>query len=475
MTNTSLQEEKAAHLLFKNSAIATLEKKSGSAFKEALRQKVLDSYMTNITTHKRMSYQPLFKKIALFGFVAILVIGAYFAGTTALKLPLISKQIGLELTFAEGKIEYQRNGQWFTATTETPLQQGDTIKVAENGKAILNLDDGSTVRLNAESSVVLTSLNPKNIVITNTSGEVYARVAKSTTRTFVVSANGVEYKAMGTAYRVTEDTLKKGVDVFASSVEVMQNGTKTTVEQGKKYYVVDKNSPTTERTISQIDKTEDLNNDAFIKWNVACDETDPEGKEDLGIFKDTEAPALSVKSPANGGKTTSSQITVAGKTEAGSTVYVNGAKVDNNGGEFSKKLNLSMGYNTITVKAIDAAGNSAKVVVKIKRESPPAPKPTPKPAPSVYLSLYSISAGKVGWKVVGFTSENGFKIVWSKASGPTYPTRSSDEYIYNSAESARSQGGLSAFDGAGYYYVRVCEYLGGKCGRYSNQIKIYLD
>jgi len=33
---------------------------------------------------------------------------------------------------------------------------------------------------------------------------------------------------------------------------------------------------------------------------------------------------------------------------------------------------------------------------------------------------------------------------------------------------------LETFDGEGVYYARVCEYLGGKCGVYSNQIKVDL-
>jgi len=68
---------------------------------------------------------------------------------------------------------------------------------------------------------------------------------------------------------------------------------------------------------------------------------------------------------------------------------------------------------------------------------------------------------------------NGFKLVWSKSTSPTYPTRGTDRYNYYSSPSQR-YGLINAFDGAGTYYVRVCEYLGGACGVYSNQITVTL-
>ena len=90
------------------------------------------------------------------------------------------------------------------------------------------------------------------------------------------------------------------------------------------------------------------------------------------------------------------------------------------------------------------------------------------------VSLISVSGSgsSVSWSVDGY-SKNGFKIVWSKNSKPTYPTREGDKYIYLSEPSSRSTN-LDAFDGSGKYYVRVCEYLGGACGVYSSEIQVSL-
>lgn len=89
------------------------------------------------------------------------------------------------------------------------------------------------------------------------------------------------------------------------------------------------------------------------------------------------------------------------------------------------------------------------------------------------LTISSTDNETINWTVNG-SSELGFKVVWSKTSGPTYPTRSTDQYAYYS-DFGTTTGEISGFDGAGTYYVRVCEYLGGTCGTYSNEITVELE
>ncbi len=87
------------------------------------------------------------------------------------------------------------------------------------------------------------------------------------------------------------------------------------------------------------------------------------------------------------------------------------------------------------------------------------------------ISLKSDGA-QIHWTVDGY-SVKGFKVVWSKNESPVYPPRSGDKYHYFSSPNKNSDT-LTAFDGSGTYYVRVCEYLGGKCGVYSNEISVEL-
>lgn len=121
-----------------------------------------------------------------------------------------------------------------------------------------------------------------------------------------------------------------------------------------------------------------------------------------------------------------------------------------------------------------------KSVIKPKAEvkkDPSYEKKESEKKPELQSSVKSIwlaagEAGKVHWKVDGHSSM-GFKVVWSKVAGPTYPNRDSDRYQYLDSASANMTQ-LEAFDGSGWYYVRVCQYLGGACGTYSNEVKIQL-
>lgn len=121
-----------------------------------------------------------------------------------------------------------------------------------------------------------------------------------------------------------------------------------------------------------------------------------------------------------------------------------------------------------------------KGVIKPKQEvkkDPSYEKKETEKKPEAQSSVKSIwlaagEAGRVHWKVDGHSSM-GFKVVWSKTAGPTYPNRDADRYQYYDSPSA-NQTQLEAFDGAGTYYVRVCQYLGGACGTYSNEVKVQL-
>lgn len=91
------------------------------------------------------------------------------------------------------------------------------------------------------------------------------------------------------------------------------------------------------------------------------------------------------------------------------------------------------------------------------------------PVSSITLSG---SGNRVEWEVDGYSAK-GFKVVWSLNSGPTYPLRDGDKYLYFS-DPDYYYTSLAAFNGSGTYYVRVCEYLGGECGVYSNEIAVDL-
>jgi len=89
------------------------------------------------------------------------------------------------------------------------------------------------------------------------------------------------------------------------------------------------------------------------------------------VTLDTVAPPLTLTSPAQS-LTNHSAVVVAGTTEAGATVTVDGTAVSVNGsGGFTTILTLTDGLHTIVVVATDAAGNQATVSARVTVDTTP--------------------------------------------------------------------------------------------------------
>jgi hypothetical protein len=77
-----------------------------------------------------------------------------------------------------------------------------------------------------------------------------------------------------------------------------------------------------------------------------------------------------------------------------------------------------------------------------------------------------VGAAYIEWSVTG-SFPNGFKIAWSATNpNPVYPPATDELWTYISDPSARSAV-VEGTPGTTYYF-RVCQYLGGACGVYSN-------
>lgn len=77
-------------------------------------------------------------------------------------------------------------------------------------------------------------------------------------------------------------------------------------------------------------------------------------------------------------------------------------------------------------------------------------------------AIYTSSGVKLDWQT-NFVSDKGFKVVISEEENPVYP---GNDYHYFSDKNIKSD--IWKISTPGTYYFRVCEYLGGKCGTYSN-------
>jgi len=96
--------------------------------------------------------------------------------------------------------------------------------------------------------------------------------------------------------------------------------------------------------------------------------------------------------------------------------------------------------------------------------------PDPVSAGDGELTLTATANGDdvdLSWTVTDMESPMGFKVVKNTTGSPVYP---GDAYHYLSDPDARSDEWTGLADGT--YYFRVCEYLGGSCGVYSNQVAV---
>lgn len=92
---------------------------------------------------------------------------------------------------------------------DSQLKEGDAVRTAD-GRVVLTLDDGSALRLDANTNVTLTSLVATDVKIAQTGGTAYSRVVPSE-RSYTVTVDGAEYKALGTAFSTINHTDEKGV------------------------------------------------------------------------------------------------------------------------------------------------------------------------------------------------------------------------------------------------------------------------
>jgi len=102
---------------------------------------------------------------------------------------------------------------------------------------------------------------------------------------------------------------------------------------------------------------------------TATDESGRTTSKTVAITIDSVPPKLSVASPANWQEVHTDKVMVRGTVELGAVLQVNGTTVSNvmPDGSFTHEVVLTIGANTITVTAQDAAGNTRRAAVLVTR------------------------------------------------------------------------------------------------------------
>ncbi len=390
--------------------------------------------------------------------------------------------LGAELTLASGEVRWRADASaaWQAAEEGLPVGPGVELDVPGDGRAVVTLDDGSALRLNGKTTVAIERLDRDAVRVREDRGTAYFRVMKDAKRTFTVATAEGDVTALGTAFAVARDAEKKTLDVHCleSKVKVAlaKDGTKLEKEiaQGKTLSYDAKKDPGDGTTIADIDPKK-IAEVPFFKWNLR---EDAKEGQPLGVVTEVPKPELAITSIANGAVLPDEgPVEVAGKTEPGLTVLVNGKEaVANDDGSWSTTVELKDGFQTIDVKVQDPLSGDAIGTIGVTVGAPTpvavAPTPAPKPAPVVTdgITLSGALSGttaKLSWKVTGVDVSGGFKVVYNKTGSPVYP---GDSASYQNADvRSAAIGGMPA---GKTVYFRICAYRDGTCSDYSNQVKL---
>jgi hypothetical protein len=130
----------------------------------------------------------------------------------------------------EGQVRVTQDGQVIAdpATTNLPLFEGSQISTGNDGKAEVQLEDGSVARISPNSTLTLTELsqqgNSKRTAAVVNGGLVYLEMQPSTdANRFVVSFGPVSFSARSNSVvRVNEDTPPGQIAVFSGDVQATE-------------------------------------------------------------------------------------------------------------------------------------------------------------------------------------------------------------------------------------------------------------
>lgn len=442
--------------------------------------------------------------------IALIAVAFYLVFALTTKKDVIYRA---DLSLVSGKVEKSENStEWVSLKAGDDIKQGEYVRVSGEGKAIVTLDDGSAVRLDSDTRIALTSLDPKNILITNEKGEVYTRVVKAD-RQFVVKIGDESFQAMGTAYKTLNEEKVKAVFVYESTVKAIRKN--VDVAEGKKLYEENQDETSLQGKVLEISKDE-IAKDEFVQWNKEQDLKSDDFKNDMGVLISeganknvSEQQTTEDQTEESDGQTSNNQRSENNSSPSnaqptGGDIYLTGVATSNGVSLTWSLSNLDTSNGFKLVRSISAypiypgndyvylsSGSSRSYNWQISDGkvyhfrvcqydgagkclvySNDITITTPFVATGVNSINLSGSGVNISWSVNGYSAK-GFKVVWSKNSKPTYPTRSTDQFHYLSSPNATSDT-ISAFSGSGTYHVRVCEYLGGSCGKYSNEITVNL-
>jgi hypothetical protein len=206
--------------------------------------------------------------------MAALVVGAVVL-VPALRADDGAQTRAVRLSSVEGQVRIAQGGQVLAdpALQNTPLFEGTQVSTAEDGRAELQFDDGSVVRLSPNSSLALTVLRGRgesgDAEIALTSGLIYFELrggdaAKPIRIRFddcLVTAGGV------TVLRINLDNTPGELAVFSGNAHLERGSTMAVDLHGGESVSLNGHDP------SQYNLAESIEPDSWDAWNSDRDQT----------------------------------------------------------------------------------------------------------------------------------------------------------------------------------------------------------
>lgn len=217
--------------------------------------------------------------------LALVFMGPNKAAVDAVKettpAAVVVPELGATASLITGVGEYSRDGnQWLPFETATKLKKGDLLRTGQDSRAVLTLEDGSILRLDANTSIKLVSLAEDTVEVLHTVGRLYSRVATSEGE-YIVKIEKSIFEATGTAFMTSVDPSKLELQVYDGEVKASDIDMGN-VSEGKGYHrmIVGDTS-----TYEVVDINFDLlAEDEFLKWNITEDEKIADFNDQMGIL-----------------------------------------------------------------------------------------------------------------------------------------------------------------------------------------------
>jgi len=409
--------------------------------------------------------------------------------------------LGGEVTMIDGPaslIRRQGKGnQVLTLHTGIKVGQGDLVITPAGTRLILELDDGSIIRLNEKTTLKLKKLSPQEFVLQQLKGEAYHRLAAGWTREYRVENRSAVLQAWGTAFNLRQEDQNWQLAVIESEVKVQLKEEEKLIAVGQGEKLVQETGEGITQIFKAPLKGEELDN-PWINFNRREEE---KLKVKKGIFALPPA-EITVLQPA---ETTVAQaaVSIQGKVRGGAGLWgrLNQGqwrKIDLDlGNSFDFRVKLAKGENKLELKTYNQAGKKTLKNLKLFYTPPqptslPSPQPTrepslrlsplptvssPSPASAAELriiQLLNAGSGKVRlrWQWTGGEGGEGFKILFSSQPGARYPFRSQPRdygYYVRNPQAREAVVEHFALAQGGNFYFRLCHYQAkeDRCDQYS--------